>query len=40
LQETPDEAVTRYFTQVFQINLFTRFLNRNDAQGSASIVVP
>jgi protein involved in polysaccharide export with SLBB domain len=40
LQETPDEAITRYFTQVFQINLFTRFLNRNDAQGSASIVVP
>jgi hypothetical protein len=40
LQETPDEAVTRYFTQVFQINLFTRFLNRTDAQGSASIVVP
>ncbi|HEY3391619.1 MAG TPA: polysaccharide biosynthesis/export family protein [Lacipirellulaceae bacterium] len=40
LQETPDEAVTRYFTQVFQINLFTRFLNRTDAQGSASVVVP
>jgi hypothetical protein len=40
LQETPDEAVTRYFTQVFQINLFTRFLNRNDAQGSASVVLP
>ena len=28
LQESPDEAITRYFTQVFQINLFTRFLNR------------
>jgi protein involved in polysaccharide export with SLBB domain len=40
LQETPDEALTRYFTQVFQINLFTRFLNRNDAQGSASVVLP
>jgi protein involved in polysaccharide export with SLBB domain len=40
LQETPDEAVTRYFTQVFQINLFTRFLNRADAQGNASIVLP
>ena len=40
LQETPDEAITRYFTQVFQINLFTRFLNRADAQGSASLVVP
>jgi protein involved in polysaccharide export with SLBB domain len=40
LQETPDEAITRYFSQVFQINLFTRFLNRADAQGSASIVLP
>jgi protein involved in polysaccharide export with SLBB domain len=40
LQETPQEAVARYFTQVFQVNLFTRFLNRADAQGSASIVVP
>jgi hypothetical protein len=40
LQETPDEAITRYFTQVFQINLFTRFLNRADAQGSASFVLP
>jgi protein involved in polysaccharide export with SLBB domain len=40
LQETTDEAVTRYFTQVFQINLFTRFLNRADAQGNASLVVP
>ena len=40
LQETPDEAITRYFTQVFQINLFSRFLNRADAQGSASLVLP
>jgi protein involved in polysaccharide export with SLBB domain len=40
MQETPDEAIARYFSQVFQIDLFTRFLNRNDAQGSASIVVP
>ncbi len=40
LQEMPDEAITRYFTQVFQINLFTRFLNRADAQGSASFVLP
>jgi protein involved in polysaccharide export with SLBB domain len=40
LQESPDEAITRYFTQVFQINLFTRFLNRADAQGSASVVLP
>lgn len=40
LQESPDEAITRYFTQVFQLNLFTRFLNRADAQGSTSVVLP
>ena len=40
LQETPDEAIARYFTQVTQLNFFTRFLNRNDAQGSISIVAP
>jgi hypothetical protein len=40
LQESPDEAITRYFTQVFQINLFTRFINHTDAQGSASFVLP
>jgi protein involved in polysaccharide export with SLBB domain len=40
LQETPDEAIARYFSQVFQVNLFTRFLNRNDAQGNASLVLP
>jgi hypothetical protein len=40
LQETPQEAVARYISQVFQINLFTRFLNRADAQGSASLVLP
>jgi protein involved in polysaccharide export with SLBB domain len=40
LQETPDQAMTRYFTQVFQINLFTRFLNRADATGTANLSVP
>jgi protein involved in polysaccharide export with SLBB domain len=40
LQETPDEAVARYVTQVFQINLFTRFLNRADAVGNSTIVLP
>jgi protein involved in polysaccharide export with SLBB domain len=40
LQETTDEAVARYLTQVFQINLFGRFLNRADGQGSASLVLP
>ncbi len=40
LQETTDEAVARYLSQVFQINLFGRFLNRQNAQGSASAVLP
>jgi polysaccharide biosynthesis/export protein len=40
LQETPDEAVTRYFTQVFQVNFFGRFINRTNAQGSGTLVVP
>ncbi len=40
LQETPDEAFTRYLTQVIQINFFGRFLNRNNAQGSATAVLP
>lgn len=40
LQESPQEAITRYFTQTFQANFFTRFLDRADAQGSVSVVVP
>lgn len=40
LQERPDEAISRYFSQVFQINIFGRFINRQDAQGSSTLVVP
>ena len=40
LQETTDEAVTRYLTQVFQVNFFGCFLNRTNAQGSATVVGP
>ncbi|MBA3480951.1 MAG: polysaccharide biosynthesis/export family protein [Pirellulales bacterium] len=40
LQEFPDQAIGRYFSQVFQVDLFTRFLNRGDAQGSAAVTVP
>ncbi|TWU25780.1 Polysaccharide biosynthesis/export protein [Bythopirellula polymerisocia] len=40
LQEMPNEAITRYFTQVMQFNFFTRIINRQDAQASGSIVVP
>jgi len=40
LQETPEEAMTRYFTQTFQTNLFFRWLDRADAQGTGSLVAP
>ncbi len=40
LQESSDEAVTRYFADVFRIDLFFRYLNRTDAAGSGAVVVP
>ncbi len=41
LQESRDEAFTRYFfNSVFRMDFFFRVLDRADAQGSASIVVP
>jgi protein involved in polysaccharide export with SLBB domain len=40
LQEKPQEAMTRYFTQTFQLNFFGRWLNHADAQGSVTVVAP
>ncbi|QDS96939.1 polysaccharide biosynthesis/export family protein [Adhaeretor mobilis] len=40
LQEAPNEAITRYMTQVLQFNFFGRFINRADAQGSMTAVAP
>ncbi|MCC6493809.1 MAG: polysaccharide biosynthesis/export family protein [Pirellulales bacterium] len=40
LQEAPDQAMSRYMTTIFQGNIFTRFLNRGDATGTASVSVP
>ena len=40
LQEAPNEAFTRYMTQVLQFNFFGRFINRADAQGSVTAVAP
>lgn len=40
LQETPDQAITRYFTQALQLNFFARIINRGDLQGTANAVVP
>jgi Polysaccharide biosynthesis/export protein len=40
LQEAPDEAVARYFSQMVQVNFFGRFLNRANAQGSVTFTAP
>lgn len=40
LQETQDEAITRYLTQTFRFNIFGRFINRQDAQASVNAVLP
>jgi protein involved in polysaccharide export with SLBB domain len=40
LQENTDEALTRYFTNAYQMDFFFRYLNRTDATGTGSIVVP
>lgn len=40
LQETPDEALTRYLTQVSGLDFFARLINRPDAQASTSLSVP
>lgn len=41
LQENRDEALSRYFfNNVLQVDLFFRFLNRADAQGTASFTGP
>lgn len=40
LQEAPNEAITRYMTQVFQFNFFGRLINRTDAQASVTAVAP
>jgi protein involved in polysaccharide export with SLBB domain len=40
LQETQDEAITRYLTQTIRFNFFGRFINRTNAQASVNIVAP
>jgi protein involved in polysaccharide export with SLBB domain len=40
LQESPDQAVSRYFSAILQGNFFIRWLDRGDAQGTGSVVVP
>lgn len=40
LQEKPTEAFARYMSIVFKTNLFGRFINQEDFQGSSTVVVP
>lgn len=40
MQETPEEAYTRYISSVLQFNVFGRFLNEDDATGSGTIRLP
>jgi hypothetical protein len=40
LQESPDQAISRYFSTILQGNFFVRWLDRGDAQGTGSVVVP
>jgi protein involved in polysaccharide export with SLBB domain len=40
LQDTPTEALLRYLSLTFRINLFGRFLNTVDGQGAATQQIP
>jgi hypothetical protein len=40
LQETPSQAVARYLTNVFQLNIISTPLRRGDATGAISAVAP
>jgi hypothetical protein len=40
LQETPQEALARYFSHQFQFNTIWEVFRRRDAQGTATLVVP
>ena len=40
LQETPSEAISRYLTNVFNVGLLGRYLDRQDATGTATLQLP
>jgi hypothetical protein len=40
LQETPSEAIARYASQIFDINILAKIINSNSAQGTATVSVP
>jgi len=40
LQETPQEAIARYFTTVFRYTIFYNFLSSSRATGTANLTGP
>ena len=40
LQQTPGEAIANYVSDVFDLNMTGRFINRNDLIGTAALNVP
>ena len=40
LQETPGEAIARYFTQVFRFNFVSRVITTSTTTGTTSLLVP
>jgi len=40
LQEAPDQAIARYFSQVFRLDFFFRYIDHSDGQGTGSLSVP
>jgi hypothetical protein len=40
LQETPGEAVARYFTQTFRFNVITQAIKSGSTNGTANLTVP
>lgn len=40
LQETPDEAIARYASEVFGLGIFSKFLDRGSVTGTADVVLP
>ncbi|WP_231746838.1 polysaccharide biosynthesis/export family protein [Maioricimonas rarisocia] len=40
MQQTPEEAIARYATNIFSFRIFGRFLNRGDATGTVDVLLP
>ncbi|MEW4529528.1 polysaccharide biosynthesis/export family protein [Maioricimonas sp. JC845] len=40
MQQTPEEAIARYATNIFNFQIFGRWLNRGDATGTMDLMLP